>query len=88
MLRLVSILFPLIVVPFKTWFPLRWHICLSSIQKMIFDVKDTNILRVYVHNILYCGHEFKTVFQGLMGSHIFVVFVFTTYNSANKNPTK
>ena len=70
-----SIFFPLIVAPF------RWGFLniepFSTVQKLIFDNTDSNILRVYVHLFLICVTKFETISQ----SHILAIFVFTP-NSA------
>ena len=50
MLPMGSIFFPLIVAPFKCGF--CYVETYSTIQKLIFEDTDTNILRVHVHLLL------------------------------------
>ena len=66
-----SVFFSLTITPFKSWFLYveSYYAC----QKLIFDDKDTNILRMCVH-LLFIEHLNSTVFQGF----IFWRFLFMT----------
>ena len=74
-----SIFFPLIVAPFR-WGFLNIE-TFSTIQKLIFDNTDSNILRVYVHLFLICVTKFETVFCSL----IFWQFLFLPPIAPNKS---